>query len=223
MGRRDKENEVEEWSCVTGRYNNRLRRGKKEEGGEAESEERIRQLLEQSINPALASHGGFAVLERIEDRDEGVAAVVTMGGGCQGCAVSAITLREGIEAAVREAIPEVTEIIDGTDHDAGENPTSPELGLCRRHPPRLTPRRDEARGLAGLPARPRAYPPWCRLGGLGPPEGARQYTGVTYVIHPGRQMFHPPTPACTGPRDRQERRSRTVSAMRRRRGRARPG
>ena len=86
------------------------------------TEEKIRQLLEQSINPALASHGGFAVLERIEDRDEGVAAVVTMGGGCQGCAVSAITLREGIEAAIKEAIPEVVEIIDGTDHDAGENP-----------------------------------------------------------------------------------------------------
>ena len=86
------------------------------------TDEKIRQLLEQSINPALASHGGFAVLERIEDRDDGVAAVVTMGGGCQGCAVSAITLREGIEAAIKEAIPEVVEIIDGTDHDAGENP-----------------------------------------------------------------------------------------------------
>lgn len=83
------------------------------------TEEKIRQLLEQSINPALASHGGFAVLERVEDGDK---AVVTMGGGCQGCAVSAITLREGIEAAIKEAIPEITAVIDGTDHDAGENP-----------------------------------------------------------------------------------------------------
>jgi Fe/S biogenesis protein NfuA len=89
---------------------------------EGTTEEKIRQLLEQSINPALASHGGFALLERVEERDEGVAAVVTMGGGCQGCAVSAITLREGIEAAIKEAIPEVVEIVDGTDHDAGENP-----------------------------------------------------------------------------------------------------
>jgi Fe/S biogenesis protein NfuA len=86
------------------------------------TEEKVNQLLEQSINPALASHGGFAVLERIEEREGGVAAVVTMGGGCQGCAVSAITLREGIEAAIKEAIPEVVEIVDGTDHDAGENP-----------------------------------------------------------------------------------------------------
>lgn len=83
------------------------------------TEEKIRQLLEQSINPALAAHGGFALLERVED---GQRAVVTMGGGCQGCAVSAITLREGIEAAIKEAIPEITEVVDGTDHDAGENP-----------------------------------------------------------------------------------------------------
>jgi Fe/S biogenesis protein NfuA len=82
-------------------------------------EERVRQLLEQSINPALAAHGGFAVLERIEEDHR---AIVTMGGGCQGCAVSAITLREGIEAAIKEAVPEITEVVDGTDHAAGENP-----------------------------------------------------------------------------------------------------
>jgi Fe/S biogenesis protein NfuA len=89
---------------------------------EGTTEEKIRQLLEQSINPALASHGGFAVLEEVQETDDGLRAIVTMGGGCQGCAVSAITLREGIEAAIKEAIPEVTEIVDGTDHAAGENP-----------------------------------------------------------------------------------------------------
>ncbi len=83
------------------------------------TEEKVRQLLEQSINPALAAHGGFALLERIEDEHR---AVVTMGGGCQGCAVSAITLRDGIEAAILEAIPEITEVVDGTDHTQGENP-----------------------------------------------------------------------------------------------------
>jgi Fe/S biogenesis protein NfuA len=45
-----------------------------------------------------------------------------MGGGCQGCAVSAMTLREGISAAITGAIPEITEVIDVTDHSAGENP-----------------------------------------------------------------------------------------------------
>ena len=80
--------------------------------------EKVTQLLEQSINPALASHGGFALLERVEDDK----AYVTMGGGCQGCAVSALTLREGIEAAILEAVPEITEVVDTTDHEAGENP-----------------------------------------------------------------------------------------------------
>ena len=80
--------------------------------------ERINQLLDQQINPALASHGGFASL--IEVRDE--TAVVTMGGGCQGCAVSAVTLREGIQKAILENIPEITEVVDSTDHEAGENP-----------------------------------------------------------------------------------------------------
>ncbi|MBK5223884.1 MAG: NifU family protein [Acidimicrobiia bacterium] len=80
--------------------------------------EKIQQLLEQSVNPMLASHGGFASLNGVE----GTKVFLSMGGGCQGCAVSAMTLRQGIEAQIRAAIPEVTEIVDVTDHDAGENP-----------------------------------------------------------------------------------------------------
>jgi Fe/S biogenesis protein NfuA len=45
-----------------------------------------------------------------------------MGGGCQGCAVSAMTLRDGIETAILANIPEITEVVDTTDHAAGENP-----------------------------------------------------------------------------------------------------
>lgn len=82
-------------------------------------EERIDQLLTQQINPALASHGGFASLVEVID---GSRAVVSMGGGCQGCAVSAVTLRDGIEKAIKEHIPEITEVVDATDHAAGENP-----------------------------------------------------------------------------------------------------
>jgi Fe/S biogenesis protein NfuA len=81
-------------------------------------DEKIRQLLDKQINPALAMHGGFAGLDRVE----GEVAYVTMGGGCQGCAVSAMTLREGIARSIKEAVPEITEIVDTTDHDAGENP-----------------------------------------------------------------------------------------------------
>ncbi|MEM7141180.1 MAG: NifU family protein [Actinomycetota bacterium] len=80
--------------------------------------EKIQMLLAERINPALASHGGYAELVGVEDDK----AFVTMGGGCQGCAMSAATLREGITKAILEAIPEITEVVDTTDHDQGENP-----------------------------------------------------------------------------------------------------
>jgi Fe/S biogenesis protein NfuA len=80
--------------------------------------EKVQQLLTQQINPSLASHGGFAELKGVE----GTVVYVTMGGGCQGCAVSAMTLRDGIARSIQESIPEVTEVIDTTDHEAGENP-----------------------------------------------------------------------------------------------------
>jgi len=80
--------------------------------------EQVEQLLKEQINPSLASHGGFAELKGVE----GDKVYVTMGGGCQGCAVSAMTLRDGIARAIKESIPEVTEVIDTTDHEAGENP-----------------------------------------------------------------------------------------------------
>jgi Fe/S biogenesis protein NfuA len=82
------------------------------------TEEKVRQLLDGQINPALAMHGGFAALDRVEDAK----VFVTMGGGCQGCAVSAMTLREGIARSIKEAIPEVSEVVDITDHALGENP-----------------------------------------------------------------------------------------------------
>ncbi len=83
-----------------------------------ELSEQVQQLLDQSINPSLASHGGFATLIGVEAPK----VFLTMGGGCQGCAMSAATLREGIQRAILEAIPEITEVVDATDHEAGENP-----------------------------------------------------------------------------------------------------
>lgn len=86
--------------------------------------ERVEQLLSQQINPALGAHGGFASLVEVVELDDGAGhrAVVTMGGGCQGCAVSAVTLREGIQKAILEHVPEIVEVVDATDHDAGANP-----------------------------------------------------------------------------------------------------
>lgn len=80
--------------------------------------EKVTVLLEHRINPALGAHGGFASLVGVEDST----VYVSMGGGCQGCAMSQATLTEGIKAAILDAIPEVTEVIDATNHAEGENP-----------------------------------------------------------------------------------------------------
>lgn len=81
--------------------------------------ERVHEIFQESINPRIAAHGGAVELV---DVGEDNSIYVRMGGGCQGCAASAATLRMGIERMVREAIPEVGEIIDVTDHTAGANP-----------------------------------------------------------------------------------------------------
>jgi len=78
----------------------------------------IERLFEESINPALSSHGGYARLVRVEDRD----VFLEMGGGCQGCSASQATLRYGIENAIRQIAPQVRDVIDVTDHTAGTNP-----------------------------------------------------------------------------------------------------
>ncbi|MBA4157245.1 MAG: NifU family protein [Gemmatimonadetes bacterium] len=80
--------------------------------------QRIQDVLEQEINPRIAAHGGAVELV---DVDEGTL-YLRMSGGCQGCAASAATLRQGVERMVREAVPEIHEIVDLTDHTAGTNP-----------------------------------------------------------------------------------------------------
>lgn len=81
--------------------------------------DKVAQLLEHSINPALGSHGGYATLLGIDDDNK---VYITMGGGCQGCAASALTLSQGIRRSILEHIPEVVDVIDATDHTAGQNP-----------------------------------------------------------------------------------------------------
>lgn len=80
--------------------------------------EKVQAVLDQAVNPALAAHGGFARLVGID----GSRVFVTMGGGCQGCAASAMTLRDGIRTMLMDALPEITDVVDATDHAAGENP-----------------------------------------------------------------------------------------------------
>ena len=81
-------------------------------------EEKVRALLDERINPGIAAHGGVANLIAVE----GSTAKLELGGGCQGCGLAAVTLRQGIEKAIIEAIPEITHVVDVTDHTMGENP-----------------------------------------------------------------------------------------------------
>jgi Fe/S biogenesis protein NfuA len=85
---------------------------------EGSIEERVQQLIEMYINPAIASHGGFVTLSGIDDDR----ALVELGGGCQGCGLAAMTLRQGIESSIKHHVPEIVEVVDVTDHAAGENP-----------------------------------------------------------------------------------------------------
>ncbi len=80
--------------------------------------QRVLQVLEQQINPSIAAHGGRADLVAVEED----AAYLRLSGGCAGCGMAAVTLSQGIEVALRESVPEITRVIDVTDHAAGTNP-----------------------------------------------------------------------------------------------------
>jgi Fe-S cluster biogenesis protein NfuA len=79
---------------------------------------KVRDLLEMQINPGVAGHGGW--VELIDVKDNNV--YLRMSGGCQGCGMADVTLKQGIETLIREEVPEVWEVFDTTDHAAGTNP-----------------------------------------------------------------------------------------------------
>lgn len=79
---------------------------------------RVQDLLDTEINPGVASHGGWVELLDVKDST----AYIRLGGGCQGCGMADVTLKQGIEVSILEHIPEVTRVLDSTDHAAGENP-----------------------------------------------------------------------------------------------------
>jgi Fe/S biogenesis protein NfuA len=78
----------------------------------------VQEVLDRQINPGVGSHGGMVSLVDVKDGT----AYMRFGGGCQGCAAVDVTLRHGVETAVRAAVPEISAIVDVTDHDAGANP-----------------------------------------------------------------------------------------------------
>ena len=78
----------------------------------------IQQLIDERINPAVASHGGQ--IDLLDVTDDSI--YIHMGGGCQGCGMANVTLKHGIEGMIQEHFPEIKNIIDTTDHASGENP-----------------------------------------------------------------------------------------------------
>ncbi len=80
--------------------------------------EQIKEFIESAVNPSLAMHGGFIQLQSFENK----VAYLSMGGGCQGCASSQMTMVEGVEAALKERFPFVERVMDVTDHASGANP-----------------------------------------------------------------------------------------------------
>ena len=80
--------------------------------------ERVADLFDSQVNPMVARHGGRVELIDVQD----AVVMVRMAGGCQGCGMADVTLRQGIEAMLQQHVPEVKGIVDITDHTAGSNP-----------------------------------------------------------------------------------------------------
>jgi Fe/S biogenesis protein NfuA len=95
-------------------------RAKKEppEGPEGDFWRQVQSVLDEEINPAVAGHGGYINLIDVQDRN----IYIEMGGGCQGCGMANVTLKQGVERILRGHFPEIDEILDVTDHAGGHNP-----------------------------------------------------------------------------------------------------
>ncbi|MCC6174353.1 MAG: iron-sulfur cluster assembly accessory protein [Chloroflexi bacterium] len=78
----------------------------------------IQQLIDSQINPGVATHGGFVELLDVKENN----VYVKMGGGCQGCGMASVTLKQGVEQVIRQQFPQIVSVIDTTDHAGGTNP-----------------------------------------------------------------------------------------------------
>ena len=86
--------------------------------GNSELFDKVNELIKNDVNPSIASHGGVITLHNVSDGK----AYVTMGGGCQGCSASSVTLKQGVESYIVAKVDEVNEIVDMTNHSEGVNP-----------------------------------------------------------------------------------------------------
>jgi len=79
---------------------------------------RVQEIIDQQINPGVAAHGGFVQLMDVKNNT----VYVALGGGCVGCGMVDVTLKQGIEVMLKEALPEIESVVDTTDHAQGTNP-----------------------------------------------------------------------------------------------------
>ncbi|HKJ26935.1 MAG TPA: NifU family protein [Anaerolineales bacterium] len=102
-------------------YDNPLTRyldSRRKDWGEDPVASKVQDLVDNQINPGVAGHGGWVVLLDVKDDT----AYIEMGGGCRGCAISQMTLKQGIERIITEEVPQIARVLDTTDHSEGENP-----------------------------------------------------------------------------------------------------
>ncbi len=88
------------------------------EGLDTEQGKIAQRIIDEQVNPAVASHGGFITLIDVKDNE----VFVQLGGGCQGCGMANVTLKQGIETAIQQHMPEITAVLDVTEHADGDNP-----------------------------------------------------------------------------------------------------
>ena len=96
----------------------KLQEENKPSPGQCETSSKIQRILDEKINPGVAQHGGRIGFVKYENQR----VYITMEGGCQGCSMSKVTLKSGVERSLQEEIPELLEVVDVTDHSQGANP-----------------------------------------------------------------------------------------------------
>ena len=78
----------------------------------------VAEIIASEVNPVVASHGGHVDLIGVDDGK----AIIAFGGGCQGCGMVDVTLKQGVEVMIKDSVPGISEVVDATDHAAGTNP-----------------------------------------------------------------------------------------------------
>ena len=94
------------------------RDSKPKPGLQTEKGKAVQRLLDERINPSVATHGGHIALVDVQEDT----AYIRLEGGCQGCGMADVTLKQGVEVEIKKEVPSIAHVLDVTDHDGGGNP-----------------------------------------------------------------------------------------------------